>query len=142
MPSRSDELTVTHPALRLIPCRLAMEILEVLWSDGECSVREVVRRLRRPVAYTTVMTTLDRLFKKDVVGRRMQDRAYIYSPSVTREQWRETLAREVVARLQASPEGAPELLTCLLKTLLEQQPQLLKEINPLIMPADSRVLEA
>jgi predicted transcriptional regulator len=116
-----------------------MEIMEVLWTDGECSVREVVRRLQRPIAYTTVMTTLDRLFKKNTVRRKMRNRAYIYSPSVSREQWRETIAREVVARLQVGPENAPELLACLLKTLLEQQPQLLKEINDQIRSTDSTV---
>jgi predicted transcriptional regulator len=139
MPPRSDARTLQHPALRLIPCGLAMEIMEVLWTDGECSVREVVRRLQRPIAYTTVMTTLDRLFKKNTVRRKMRNRAYIYSPSVSREQWRETIAREVVARLQVGPENAPELLACLLKTLLEQQPQLLKEINDQIRSTDSTV---
>jgi predicted transcriptional regulator len=126
---RSNQLTVSHAVLRLIPGRSAMEIMEVLWTEGECSVREVVGRLQRPVAYTTVMTMLDRLFKVDVLRRRMQDRAYIYSPRVTREQWREALAQEVVARLQASPEDARELMACLLKTLLAQQPQLLEEVN-------------
>jgi predicted transcriptional regulator len=117
---------------------LERQAMQILWSAGELSVREVMLRLPQRRAYTTVMTTLDRLFKKDAVRRKMRDRAYIYSPSLTREQWRETIAREVVARLQVGPENAPELLACLLKTLLEQQPQLLSEINPQIRPADSR----
>ena len=42
-------------------------MLDVLWSKGECSVREVLGHLERPLAYTTVMTTLDRMFKKGLL---------------------------------------------------------------------------
>ncbi len=130
MPPRSNQLTVRHAVLQLIPGPLEMEIMEVLWTDGECSVREVVRPLHRPIAYTTVMTTLDRMFKKEVVRRRMHDRAYIYSPRATCEQWRETVVRDVVAKLLVGADNSHELLlACLIKTLLEQQPQLLEKLN-------------
>ena len=48
---------------------LEFELMEVLWSHGESSVRDVVSKLSRPLAYTTVMTTLDRLFKKGLLDR-------------------------------------------------------------------------
>ena len=43
---------------------LESTVMEILWAQGESSVHDVIERLRRPLAYTTVMTTLDRLFKK------------------------------------------------------------------------------
>lgn len=117
-----------------------MEIMEVLWTNGECSVREVVHQMHRPIAYTTVMTTLDRLFKKDVVRRRMHDRAYIYSPRSSREQWRETVVRDVIAKLPVGADSSHDLLlVCLLKTLLEQQPQFLEKLNRQISSSDSKL---
>ena len=43
---------------------LEFQVLEILWARGESNVRDVAEKLARPLAYTTVMTTLDRLFKK------------------------------------------------------------------------------
>ena len=59
---------------------LEVTVMEILWARGESNVRDVVDRLDRPLAYTTVMTTLDRLFKKGLLARRKSDRAFIYSP--------------------------------------------------------------
>jgi hypothetical protein len=39
-------------------------VMEILWTHGESNVHAVIQTLERPLAYTTVMTTLDRLFKK------------------------------------------------------------------------------
>lgn len=71
---------------RLLP-PLELEAMKALWQLGEATVREVNRELnrRRPLAYTTVMTLLDRLARKGVAGRRKQGRAHIYHPLVPRE---------------------------------------------------------
>lgn len=63
--------------------------MDVLWdSDGRLSVREVHESLgeHRDLAYTTVMTVLDRLAKKKVVTRVRDGRAWQYSPVATREE--------------------------------------------------------
>ena len=59
---------------------LEITVMEILWTHGESNVRDVVDRLGRPLAYTTVMTTLDRLYKKGMLERRKADRAFFYSP--------------------------------------------------------------
>jgi predicted transcriptional regulator len=64
--------------------------MEILWSRPESSVRDVVDRLKRPLAYTTVMTTLDRLYKKGLLDRRKSQRAFFYSPRLTRPEPRIT----------------------------------------------------
>lgn len=66
---------------------LERAVMEVLWSaGGSQSVREVHTRLGRDLAYTTVMTVLDRLAKKGVVRRQRDGRAFRYEPAQTREE--------------------------------------------------------
>ncbi len=62
---------------------LEVQVMEILWGAGERSVRDVVERLDRKLAYTTVMTTLDRLFKKGLLDRQKSERAFLYSPRVS-----------------------------------------------------------
>lgn len=63
--------------------------MDVLWdADGQLSVREVHELLGkdRDLAYTTVMTVLDRLSKKKVVTRERDGRAWQYRPAASREE--------------------------------------------------------
>ena len=90
--------------------RLEFALMEILWARGECNVRDVVRELDRPLAYTTVMTTLDRLFKKGLLERRMPERAFVYSARMTRQEWEIQRAENVVANFFAGPHPSRELL--------------------------------
>jgi predicted transcriptional regulator len=89
---------------------LELTVMEILWARGESNVHDVVRRLERPLAYTTVMTTLDRLFKKHLLVRRKSERAYLYVPRWTREEWEQKRAGEIVAGFLASPQASGDLL--------------------------------
>jgi predicted transcriptional regulator len=89
---------------------LEFELMEVLWSHGESSVRDVVPKLSRPLAYTTVMTTLDRLFKKGLLDRHKSDRAFLYSPNLSRQEWERKRAGSLVAGFLSGPNPSPELL--------------------------------
>src|SRR5450432_1651671 len=60
--------------------QLEQAVVELLWVHGECCVQDVANKLDRPLAYTTVMTTLDRLFKKGVLERQLIERAFHYKP--------------------------------------------------------------
>jgi predicted transcriptional regulator len=77
-------------------------VMEVVWSRGESNVRDVADRLERPLAYTTVMTTLDRLYKKGLLDRKKSERAFIYSPRLSRIEWERQLAGHLVPRLLSS----------------------------------------
>lgn len=69
---------------RLTRCEL--ELMDVLWQKGEATVQEVCDELRRPLAYTTVMTTLSLLHsKKNVLKRVKRGRAHVYQPIVSRD---------------------------------------------------------
>ena len=70
---------------------LEADVMAVLWDDEESWLipAEVHARLphRRPLAYTTVMTILTRLWEKGMLDRRFEGRAYGYQPVQTREAW-------------------------------------------------------
>jgi predicted transcriptional regulator len=66
---------------------LESAVMAILWSCGTpLSVRDVHARvgIDRDLAYTTVMTVLDRLSKKGIVHRVLEGRAWLYSPATTR----------------------------------------------------------
>jgi len=89
---------------------LEFEWMEILWSSGESTVRDVVQKLSRPLAYTTVMTTLDRLFKKGLLNRHKPDRAFVYSPQLSRQEWERHRAGSLVAGFLSGPHPSRELL--------------------------------
>ena len=66
---------------------LERSVMNALWdAPAPLTVREVQEKLdERDLAYTTVMTVLDRLDKKDMVVRERDGRAYRYGPAVTRD---------------------------------------------------------
>jgi predicted transcriptional regulator len=96
--------------------RLESTVMEVLWSHGESNVRDVAAKLDRPLAYTTVMTTLDRLFKKGYLDRRKDDRAFFYRPCLSRQEWERKRAGEVLSGLLSGPRPSSEML---ISTLVE-----------------------
>ena len=116
------------PSLGLGP--LEVTVMEVLWSHGESNVRDVVEKLRRPLAYTTVMTTCDRLYKKGLLHRRKEDRAFDYWSCFSRREVEQKRAGDFVADLLASPQHSGELLiSCLVDAVGQQDGALLDELE-------------
>jgi predicted transcriptional regulator len=74
------------------------EIMQVVWDRGEVTVRDVhdALRARRPIAYTTVMTTLGRLSDKGLLKRTEDQPAHRYSPLLTRDQYARSTVKSVV----------------------------------------------
>ncbi len=83
---------------REIPPPLELECLKALWGLGEGSVREVREVIggSRDLAYTTVMTLLERLEKRGGATRRQQGRHFIYTPQVSRERLRGCAVKDLV----------------------------------------------
>lgn len=84
------------PSQRELPPPLELLCLNALWSLGEGSVNDVRRAVSKtkPLAYTTVMTLLDRLARKGVATRRKVGRAFHYAPQVSQESVRRAAFRE------------------------------------------------
>ncbi len=102
---------------RDIPPPLELECLKVLWKLGEGSVKDVRDDLaaNRNLAYTTVMTLLDRLVKKNGATRRKTGRMFVYAPVLPRDLLRKLAVKELVdsffggseEELLAFLQGAP-----------------------------------
>ena len=104
--------------------------MEILWARGESSVHDVIERLQRPLAYTTVMTTLDRLFKKGFLNRRKPERAFRYAPRLSRREWERTRADELVAGFLAGSRPSGELLiSSLVEAVGQHDEALLDELE-------------
>lgn len=65
---------------------LERSVMSLAWQRAEISVRDACEKLGSSVAYTTVMTTMDRLFKKGLLGRRKVGRAFVYHAVATQQQ--------------------------------------------------------
>lgn len=111
---------------------LEVRLLEALWTRGSATVRELMDDVGRDLAYTTVMTTLDRLFKKNLLCRDAEGRAFRYRPLVTREQLHREAAGEAFRQLlDASP--APSLpLSYLVEIVTEHDAELLERLRELV----------
>src|SRR5579863_9935913 len=99
---------------RDMPPPLELECLKALWGIGEGTVRDVLQVMvgNRNLAYTTVMTVLDRLEKRGGVSRRKQGRSFVYVPKLSREELRRFAVKEVVDRFF---EGSEEALARFLR---------------------------
>ncbi len=83
---------------RAIPPPLELECLRVLWrleSGNVSQVREALHS-RHALAYTTVMTLLDRLARKGAAQRKKIGRYFVYRPAVDRETLRQAAFTELV----------------------------------------------
>lgn len=95
--------------LRAVLFDLEADIMEVIWSaDAELCVHDVLDELQknREIAYTTVMTTVARLFDKGLLDRRKEGRRYIYEPKMSRDQFLAELARDIYERLPDAGKNA------------------------------------
>lgn len=79
--------------------QLELDCLRVLWKAPGASVADVRASLGRPLAYTTVMTVLDRMTAKGVVDRRKQGRAYRYTPVLDVDSARQEAVSRVLRTL-------------------------------------------
>lgn len=124
----SGEDPVPDRQLTLGP--LELEVMDVLWASGASNVRDVVGQMQRELAYTTVMTTLDRLYKKGLLDREMTERAFVYAPKLTREDWNRRRAGEMMAGFLLGPEESRHLLlSCLVDAVGSHDSQLLDELE-------------
>ncbi|MGA2856552.1 MAG: BlaI/MecI/CopY family transcriptional regulator [Candidatus Sulfotelmatobacter sp.] len=120
---------------------LEQRLLEALWERGNATVRELVSSECRDLAYTTVMTTLDRLFKKNLLDRMAEGRAFRYSPRLTRQELHRALASETFRQLLDASPTASLPLSYLVEVLSERDAQLLDDLRRLV-EAKRRELEA
>ena len=110
---------------------LESQLLRLLWERGDATVRELMETGGVSGAYTTVMTTLDRLYKKGVLDRIPEGRAFRYAPRLNREQFRGTVVRRAIGELLgADAKGDP--MSFLVEAVSEHDRTLLDELEKAI----------
>jgi predicted transcriptional regulator len=110
---------------------LERQVMAVVWNAGEISVREACERLEAPIAYTTMMTTMDRLFKKGLLSRRKVGRAFVYAAAATRDELEGAVANELVHSLLQRDEALP-ILSSLVDAVSDRDRALLDDLERLI----------
>ncbi len=123
-----------QPGLRATLFDLEADIMEVVWAKrwGAFAVADVQHELQRErnIAYTTVMTTVGRLHDKGLLDRVRDGRRYVYRPLMSRSQFSEAMARELLGSL--SGLGHQQALALLVDQVRESDGEELRMLETLI----------
>ena len=135
-------LTVRRPTvLESFLGRLELDVLEALWAhSNERSVRELQGHFPS-LAYSTLMTTLDRLHKKGILDRQKEGRAYLYHPRFTREELESYLAKDALDTLLGPMETEASIrpvLSSFVDAVSRRDELLLDELEELIRKKKKR----
>ena len=111
---------------------LETQMLRVLWQRGDATVRELMDDTAIQGAYTTVMTTLDRLHKKGLLDRVLDGRAFRYRPRQTEEEFNRTNFASDLEKLIRSAHDAASPLSFLVDTVTQHDAKLLDELERVV----------
>ena len=120
------------PGLASVFGTLELRVLETLWAHGsEASVRDVLESFPH-AAYTTVMTTMERLHRKGVLERRKDGRAFLYRPVSSRHEMEAGLVTRALEPLLKQSGAAQPILSCLVDEVSRHDERLLDELERLV----------
>jgi len=113
--------------------KLEQDVLKEIWRRDEVSVRDIYLAFGERIAYTTLMTTLDRLFKKNLLTRRKDGRAFVYLPAMSSDELEQGIREDVIDGLLGHGADAVQpVLACIVDTVSERDRELLDELDRLI----------
>lgn len=112
---------------------LEREVMDLVWKLEEASVRDLHVRFGSRFAYTTLMTTLDRLHRKSLLERRKRGRAFIYAARVSKSEFEHGIAADVIDELLSRNAHSPApLLSCFVDAVSERDRELLDELDRMV----------
>lgn len=81
--------------------QLELQVLECVWRDGRGDAKGIHQDLdqRRCISLSTVQSTLDRLFRKQLLARSKRSHAYMYEPAVSRHDLISRMITDVISTL-------------------------------------------
>lgn len=108
---------------------LESEIMAEAWAAPSVTVRDIYERIsaRRSIAYTTVMTTMDRLYKKELLSRQSEGNAYRYSVRIDRGGWLRKWAKQTIDGLL--PRLDPATVAYFVHEAKKANPELITELK-------------
>jgi len=82
------------------PTPAELEVLQIIWEHGPCTVRQVMNLLRpkRPRAYTSVMSLMNVMAEKGLLNQKPKGRAFIYSAKVSRDKTQSSMLSDLLNR--------------------------------------------
>ena len=111
---------------------LETQLLRTIWDRQSATVRELVDAGEIDCAYTTVMTTLDRLHKKGILERVAEGRAYRYTPALTRDEFDGKNVRHAILKFLGGASPSPAPLSFLVDAVSEHDAKLLDSLEQAI----------
>jgi len=133
-----ERLDLPGETARLGP--LEWRVLEAMWSRGTSATVPDLHRAFPDSAYSTIMTTMDRLFQKGLLDRVRRGRGYAYQAKVSRHEMEFARASGALrAALQAADRTELTPLLSLLVETVSAHPQLLDELEKAIVARRSEL---
>jgi predicted transcriptional regulator len=111
---------------------LESELMERIWSRGEISVRDLHAEFASRLAYTTVMTTMDRLYKKGLLLRRKVGKAYFYIPALTEQQYQARLTHHLFGMVLNDGKNSGAVLSHFVDAVSDTDEQMLERLDQLV----------
>jgi predicted transcriptional regulator len=129
----SDPIRPPRAHLDTVFGPLEGRVLDALWSRGGSACVRDLQPAFPGVAYTTLMTTLDRLFRKGVLSRHKAGRAFFYQPQSSREELQSQLAGSAFATMLPSDASAARpILSCFVDAVGDRDSALLDDLEALV----------
>jgi len=111
---------------------LESEMMERIWRSGETSVRAVHAEFAPRLAYTTVMTTMDRLYKKGMLQRRKVGKAFLYVAALTEQEYGERLAHHLFGMVLHDGNNSSAVLANFVDAVGDADEKLLDNLDQLV----------
>ena len=121
---------------------LEADIMELIWARDKASARDIFEALRdqgQRLSYGATKTVLDRLVKKQVLTRSMENNQYTYRALLARSEFERSAIREIVDGLFAG-FGAP-VYAQFLDQIRDADPAQLDQLTQMINEAEAKKKE-
>jgi predicted transcriptional regulator len=111
---------------------LESEVMERIWTRGETSVRDLHAVFAPRLAYTTIMTTLDRLHRKGLLKRSKLGKAFIYRPAFSEQEYHEQLAQHLFGMALDGPKDSQAVLSRFVDVVSQTDLEMLEQLDELV----------
>ncbi len=111
---------------------LETRLLELLWARSQAATVRELQRACPGLAYTTIMTTLDRLYRKRLLLRHRDGRAFVYEPRCSRDELLSELVSGHVSDLLGASEQCTVILSMLVRAVKDTDAALLDQLDALV----------
>ncbi|HJT52886.1 MAG TPA: BlaI/MecI/CopY family transcriptional regulator [Candidatus Angelobacter sp.] len=112
--------------------RLETELMDRLWARPGIAVRDLHQELGGRLAYTTLMTTLDRLYKKGLLQRHKEGKAYFYSPVLTEREYQESLTQHFFGIVLNDRRNSGAVLSRFVEAVTDADRAMLDQLDQIV----------